>query len=353
PSDEQVLDVAFAARNGSRVRDLWEGGSDGDESSTDLALISCLSFYTQEEAQLERLWLSSQRGARAKVQRRRDYRTRTISKALAGRREKFDWDRWARRQGEDAKPRMTRTALPPPPPEPDPPRELPPGDSVHELWDQCSPVRDDPLACAWFHQRWPQGGVQLLQWCSEADAVRVLPRGVKCPSWARFGEPWSETPYRLIVPQWGSQGALASLRARWISQELPPYDRKSVAPKGHTVAGAVMASGVGRAILQLGAVPPWATDNPLVIWILEGEPDYLACAGLFDHEDDDAPVVFGIVSGSWTAEIAARIPDGVSVVLATDGDTAGEHYAKSIRATLKGRNLKVRRYRGKGCGHGD
>src|SRR5215210_8994189 len=50
-----------------------------------------LTFWTQDEAQLERIFSSSALGQRDKWRRRDDYRKRTIRKALADLGEVFDW----------------------------------------------------------------------------------------------------------------------------------------------------------------------------------------------------------------------------------------------------------------------
>jgi hypothetical protein len=79
--------TTFDAGNGDKVRRLWTGDTSnhgGDESAADLALVSSLAFWTDDAAQIERLWLASPLGDRAKTQDRTDYRSRTIAKALAG-----------------------------------------------------------------------------------------------------------------------------------------------------------------------------------------------------------------------------------------------------------------------------
>jgi DNA primase len=41
-----------------------------------------------------------------------------------------------------------------------------------------------------------------------------------------------------------------------------------------------------------------------------------------------------VFSGSWSPEMAAKIPDGSEVVLALDNDKTGERYAREILGTL-------------------
>jgi hypothetical protein len=88
-SDEQVLELAFGAINGERIRALYEDGDissyDDDDSRADLALVSFLGFYTGSDAagleQLDRLFRASKL-YRSKWERS-DYRTRTFRKAFA------------------------------------------------------------------------------------------------------------------------------------------------------------------------------------------------------------------------------------------------------------------------------
>lgn len=84
--DEVILKKMFGAKNGAKVKALYEGDTSqngGDDSIADLNLCSHLAFYTNGDAlQIERLWLGSPLGARGKTQDRKDYRDRTITKAI-------------------------------------------------------------------------------------------------------------------------------------------------------------------------------------------------------------------------------------------------------------------------------
>lgn len=88
--DETILRRMFAAKNGDKVRQLFNGvvlNPDGspvariDASSVDLALCNCIVWWTKNVEQAERILLRSMLGQRDKVQRRADYRLRTIRKA--------------------------------------------------------------------------------------------------------------------------------------------------------------------------------------------------------------------------------------------------------------------------------
>lgn len=87
-SDDAVIKLCRGASNRSKFGALFELGDissyDGDDSRADLALASMLAFYTQDEAQLERIFSDSALGQRQKWTQRQDYRRRTIEKALSG-----------------------------------------------------------------------------------------------------------------------------------------------------------------------------------------------------------------------------------------------------------------------------
>jgi hypothetical protein len=105
-TDEVVIQKCRAAENSAKFADLFDHGDahahhGGDDSAADLALVSMLAFYTQDEAQLERLISSSALGRREKWLRRDDYRERTIRKALSNLGEVYDWpsEAYERRNG--------------------------------------------------------------------------------------------------------------------------------------------------------------------------------------------------------------------------------------------------------------
>jgi DNA-binding transcriptional ArsR family regulator len=98
PSDEEVIQKCRGAENAAKFADLFEHGDvhtyhNGDASVADLALLSMLAFWTQDAAQLERIFSSSALGRREKWRGRDDYRKRTIRKALANVGEVYDWGR--------------------------------------------------------------------------------------------------------------------------------------------------------------------------------------------------------------------------------------------------------------------
>jgi AAA domain len=101
PSDDQIIDKCRAAKNAPKFEALFDRGDvhayhRGDDSAADFALLGMLTFWTQDEAQLERIFSSSALGQRAKWRSRRDYRARTIQKALSDLDEVYDWGRGGR-----------------------------------------------------------------------------------------------------------------------------------------------------------------------------------------------------------------------------------------------------------------
>lgn len=83
-SDDKILELACNAKNADKFISLWNGSTTpygNDESRADSALMSILAFYTQDDAQLERLWKQS--GLARDKTYRPDYVKRTINNALS------------------------------------------------------------------------------------------------------------------------------------------------------------------------------------------------------------------------------------------------------------------------------
>ena len=265
----------------------------------------------------------------------------------------------------------------------EPPRPPPPAEEVAHLWSHAGRAdleASPPSPATWLRRRLARGGDGAApEVLAALELARVLPKPTEAeplPRWARFaGLDWYAGGYRLISPMFNAAGALASLRARWTGapgadlEASPPPSPKSAAPAGYSLAGMALACRVGRWLLSRGPdarpgdLP--APEAPAVRWsglvaVVEGEPALWHAAdprrarraadgGL------DLPAVLGVVAGSWTAELAARIPTGARVLVATDLDRAGQSYAARIAATLTDR-CQVRRMRrpegkdGKGLG---
>jgi hypothetical protein len=84
--DDELLRLAFRAKNGDKFRALWQGDSTGypSPSEADLALANHLAFWTgKDAAQMERLFRQSGR-MREKILKRPKYLADLIQKAIAG-----------------------------------------------------------------------------------------------------------------------------------------------------------------------------------------------------------------------------------------------------------------------------
>lgn len=241
-----------------------------------------------------------------------------------------------------------------------PPPRRPPADEVARLWASCAPVTDDDEAAGWLQSRRIDPGQVLLY-----DLARALPRDARVPRWAWAppgdeprGGTWPALGYRLLVPLYDDAGSVGSVRARRVVARDDGRP-KAIGPSGCELRGVCMANALGRLMLAgapLGDGSPCAellreisARRGASVIVAEGEPDFLTAAAQHSDTDQDAPAVLGIVAGSWTPELAARVPDGCTVCIATDDDAGGEKYAAAIHATLAERQrtglLKVTRWR--------
>lgn len=208
-----------------------------------------------------------------------------------------------------------------PVPAPAPPT-LPPAAEVAALWAACLPVDTDPGAVAGLESRAIDPGMVALY-----DLARVLPEQVRRPRWARHWTP----AHRLLVPAYNAHGELVSLRARRLDGTSAPP--KVLVPGGHTDHGTLLACPVARFLLTTGRCHEGSTR----IVITEGEPDFLTTVARVSDACEEPPAILGIYAGSWSADLASRIPDGVTIDLRTDDDDAGHRYAAAIYATLAAR----------------
>lgn len=214
---------------------------------------------------------------------------------------------------------------------------------LHALEPLSQPSKASENALKWLSQR--GFADQYITNITDHDLARILPHQTSCPKWARFaGQPWNKQGYHLIFPAFNSQGEIASLRARKISKSSGP---KSIAPDGAgafpTARNFVQANDIGQLLLETGKKPEWWTENvPIKIVVVEGEPDFLSWAARVSDADEHPLAVFGIWSGAWTDEIAARIPEGSRIIIRTDHDKAGNRYAEKVRSTLSKRCIVLR-----------
>lgn len=209
----------------------------------------------------------------------------------------------------------------------------PPLAEVADLWKRAQPVTGDFLSCDWLRGR------GLDPWTVELfDLLRVIPEG-PLPSWAGIRVSWRETGHRLLVRLFDATGAVRSMRARAVMSDTTP---KELAPTGFSTAGLVMADLQAAAVLR-GEIPSGWRPRFVVV---EGVPDWATWASRYSDADEQAPGVFGLFSGSWTPEIAERIPAGSDVVVRIHEDAAGEKYEGQVIDSLIDRCKLFRAKRG-------
>ena len=216
-------------------------------------------------------------------------------------------------------------ARPEPPPapvvEPEPDRDYPPRGDVAGFWDTLGLTSEDPEVAGWLRGRALDPDV-----VDGRELARALPVAARrLPAWAVCrGGTWAETGYRLIVPMYGPAGEILTVRAGRVVDGDGPKRRP---PFGHKASGVVMADGFGVAMLQ-------GRRAPERIVVCEGEPDFLSWA---TRTRDASTAVLGIVGGSWTRDLVARLPRASLVFVATDRDPAGDRYAAEIVQSVRGR----------------
>lgn len=227
---------------------------------------------------------------------------------------------------------------------PRPPPSRPPAEEVAALWASAVPVTADPEAAAYLASR----AIDPAR-VEDQQLARVLPpadcrrKTSALPRWARFsGRSWAESGHRLVLPLYGAIGRLESLRARLV-RPARGKELKALAATRYQVAGLVLAEVLARRLLA-GDADAVELVRHAGLWIAEGEIDFLTLATAWSDADEDAPAVLGLVSGAWTPELAARLPDGCTVTIATDADNAGQKYADEITDSLRGRKVRVQRW---------
>jgi len=91
-------------------------------------------------------------------------------------------------------------------------------------------------------------------------------------------------------------------------------------------------------MLRDGTRPTWWPDGePFEVIVVEGGPSWLAAAAEYSVDALCVPSVLGVVAGSWTDEIADRIPSWARVAIETDADAAGDRYQDKIGRSVAGR----------------
>ncbi len=208
-------------------------------------------------------------------------------------------------------------------PEPEPERDYPPLAEVEALWALAGPVAADPAAGGHLVGR----GLDART-VESMGLARAIPAGATLPRWARYrGRAWSESGHRLLVPVVDSLGVVRSVRSWRVEGDAAA---KRLPPAGHRATGLALANPRAQRMLA-------GPSSPKQVIVVEGEPDFLSAAVTWPTRP-----ILGVLSGTWSADFAARIPTGSEVIVMTHNDQAGDKYAADIIGTIKTRAV-VRR----------
>lgn len=219
---------------------------------------------------------------------------------------------------------------------------------AEQVWHESLPVTADRVVTHWL-ARERKLDPELV---ATYDLARVIPPAVALPRWAGYqrGSGWCSWPssgYRIIVALVDGRGRVRSLRFR-----KPATNGKGRSACGVSGIGLVMADAIACSVLASGRVPGFWTANEFAVVIAEGEPDFWSWAteparSGIGHGATSFPPALGIVSGSFDASIALRLPHRTHVLSALDHDEAGDRmHARLVRVLQEaGRGFSVSRWR--------
>lgn len=214
------------------------------------------------------------------------------------------------------------------PPKAEEERTYPDAEELAAVWNAGIAPRDDAETSSMLTGRGIDPG---------RVEARVIRKDAPLPHWARYGgRPWTSTGHRLILPVFDAEAVMRSVRAWRVVENDSP---KRLPPTGHKASGVVLACEIAQAMLRGTYAPPR-------VLILEGEPDFLTWASRTALDSGGiVTAMIGVVSGAWTAELAARVPTGARVIVRTHHDASGDKYAEAVNVTLRDR-CKVLRPKG-------
>lgn len=216
-------------------------------------------------------------------------------------------------------------------------RSLPPAGEVAALWATCGPVSRCADAVAWLHRRGlDAAAVEAL------DLARACPaatwRGWSSTAWARYGRRSWGDGWRLVLPCYGDEGELVTLRGRWVLDEAAPGGTKEAAPAGHAAGPALFADRGARALLA-------GRGAAAVLVVVEGGPAWLRYAIEAAGRPAGAVAVVGLWAGGWSAALADRLAAAERWTVATDDDEAGDRYAAAVLRDAERCGVQAQRWR--------
>ncbi len=208
---------------------------------------------------------------------------------------------------------------------------------VEATWKLARAVTSDSAVTRWLADE--RGLAPDL--IARSDLARVLMRHADLPRWAGFEKDghwrsWPSLGYRIVIPLFDSRGHMRSLRFR-----APRPGAKARPASGTSGVGLVMADAVARTVLASGKVPAFWESDTFSIVVAEGEPDFWSWAteparqGL-GQSTTTFPCTIGVVGGSFTHDIAARLPVGSHVISAIHCDDGGDRIHARLEAVLEG-----------------
>lgn len=211
----------------------------------------------------------------------------------------------------------------PQPPQFIPDRVYPPASELGRFWSECGSVQNEDAVKRILEQR----GLEPRE-VDNYELAKAITSKQWLPQWATYqGNTWRFSGHRLVVPVYDHDGIMRSVRAWDVEGKA---EAKRLPPAGHKATG--LAMGNSRAVSLLSK-----KQGPCRIIVTEGEPDFLSASSKWFY----IPVM-GLISGTWSADFAAKIPLGSEVVVMTHHDKAGDKYAEIVKSTVKNRAVVLR-----------
>lgn len=193
-------------------------------------------------------------------------------------------------------------------------------------------VHTVPAVCAYLERRRidPEGVARgdlarvLLHPSDTGQATKHFPRMLRLPC--------------LVVPLFNPYGVVRSVLGRSVTSGAP---LKSCSASGGR-AGLAMLDGIAHDLLTLRGAHELGVDrrSDVRVCVSEGEIDWMTWASRATQDDRTAYI--GVVSGSWSRELADRIPSGCVVVDRTHDDPGGRRMGARVADTLRHRCTVLR-----------
>ena len=226
--------------------------------------------------------------------------------------------------------RITPTPITPPTPRPVETRKYTePNEYMHDapaIWERLGSILDDSRCTEYLAGRGLSPAYSAQNGLLKRFQLDPIPRWAWVQNDAGKAVTWQQSGHLLVIRTFDINGVHKGLRG-WMVTDYPA--RKRTVAARHKHGGLVMANQQALSFLT-------GRGAPGSLIIAEGEPDFIAACQRWDRP------TLGIYSGSWTPELAEKIPAGTPVAVYTDHDTAGDQYAKTIADSLKGRCRVIR-----------